>query len=331
MNLQNRIDLLVQLGQYLQQNDPEWEAVIQKAENKNPWFIRDFIQTALNNIIQHFLQRNALEAWSKHYHLNDSIVPNTVGIVMAGNIPLVGFHDFLCVFISGHRQKIKLSSKDEVLLPFLIQKLVSWNYETGELVEIADQLKDCDAYIATGSNNTALYFEQYFGKYPHIIRKNKTSVAVLTGNETPEQLALLAEDIHLYFGLGCRNVTKIYVPESYDFIPLLKAFDRYSFLKDHHRYMNNYDYQLSVLLINGIQYMTNGQTLLHENKGLFSPISVVHYEHYQNEEQLMIELNTQTDIQCMVSNAGNGFGLAQQPDLFTYADGVDTMQWLLSL
>lgn len=331
MNLQNRIDLLAELGQYLQQNSPEWTEAKLKAENKNPWFIQPFIDTAVDNIVQQFLQKSQLEAWTRHYHLNNSIQPKTVGIVMAGNIPMVGFHDFLCVFISGHRQKIKLSSKDDVLLPFLINWLINQNEEVGRFVAIADQLKECDAYIATGSNNTALYFEQYFGKYPHIIRKNKTSVAVLTGTESTEELGLLSQDIHLYFGLGCRNVTKLYVPQQYDFIPLLRSFDQYAYLKDHHRYMNNYDYQLSVLLINGIPYMTNGNTLLHENKGLFSPISVVHYEHYVDYDLLMESLGRENDVQCMVSLSQTGMGMAQQPDLFTYADGVDTVQFLLTL
>ena len=162
MNLQNRIDLLVELGQYLQQNSPEWIETMQKAENKNPWFIQPFIQTAVDNIFRQYLQQQLLEKWAGHYHLNDSIQPQTVGIVMAGNIPLVGFHDFLSVFISGHRQKIKLSSKDDVLLPFLIRWMMERNEQVSQFVQIAEQLKDCDAYIATGSNNTALYFEQYF-------------------------------------------------------------------------------------------------------------------------------------------------------------------------
>ncbi len=331
MNLQNRIAMLAKLGDYLKQNSEEWVSIKNKAAYVNPWFIPDFIDLAAENIANVFLDEVELEKWAQHYHLDNNISPKTVGIVMAGNIPLVGFHDFLAVFISGHHQKIKLSSKDDVLLKHFIYKLIEWNAAVAEFVSIADNLKDCDAYIATGSNNTALHFEQYFGKYPNIIRKNKTSVAILTGKETNEELGELAKDIHYYFGLGCRNVTKIYVPTEYDFIPLLKAFDNFKFLSENHRYMNNYDYQLSILLINGIQYMTNGTTLLSENPSLFSPISVLHYEHYQFVENVMADLQTNNDVQCIVAENGIPFGQAQQPDLFAYADGVDTLQFLLTL
>ena len=331
MNLQNRIDLLVQLGHYLQQNTPEWQETILKAGQKNPWFTPEFVQIATNHLVHEFLDKSKLEAWCRHYHLNDSIQPKNVGIVMAGNIPMVGFHDFLTVFISGHHQKIKLSSKDDVLLPHCIQKLISWNKEVSQHVTIAEKLQDCDAFIATGSNNTSLYFEQYFGKYPNIIRKNKTSVAVLNGDESKDELQALSGDIHLYFGLGCRNITKIYVPEGYDFIPLLGAFENYAHLKDHHRYRNNYDYQLSVLLINGIEYMTNGTTLLQQSPGMFSPIGIVHYEYYSNFDTLMDTLSKHEDLQCIAANSATEWGKAQQPGLCDYADGVDTMQFLLTI
>ena len=330
MNLQQRIELMGQLGNYLQKKDPGWEVAIQAAYSHNPWFTPEFIEHAVSNIVENFLDKNALQQWADHYHLDDNISPKNIGIVMAGNIPLVGFHDLLTVFISGHRQTIKLSSKDEVLLKHLINKLYEMEPDVQKLISVSEMLKGCDAYIATGSNNSGRYFEQYFSKYPHTIRRNKTSVAVLTGKETTTELEKLSDDIHLYFGLGCRNVTKIFVPEDYDFIPLLESFNKYKSFRDHHKYANNYEYQLSIMLLNKIYYMTNGSTLLTESLSAFSPIGVVHYETYGDTEKLAGMLKKQ-DIQCTTGKGFIGFGQAQSPGLFEYADGIDTMQFLLSL
>ena len=250
---------------------------------------------------------------------------------MAGNIPMVGFHDLLAVFLSGHSQTIKLSSKDDVLLKHLITKLYSLDAEIQSLILIAEMLKGCDAYIATGSNSSARHFEEYFSKYPHIIRHNRTSLAVLTGAETEMELEKLSDDIHLYFGLGCRNVTKIFVPTGYHFVPLLHSFDKYKSFRDHNKYANNYDYQLSILLLNNVYYMTNGSTILVENKNLFSPISVIYYEFYADEAALAEKLANQADVQCIVGSNFTGLGKAQRPGLSSYADGVDTMEFLLSL
>ena len=331
MNLQHRIEIMNKLGNYLQTNDPEWEEAKLQAYQKNPWFTPDFINIAVKNIVDNFLQKDLLEQWVKHYHLDDNIVQKNIGIVMAGNIPLVGFHDFLCVFISGHRHTIKLSSKDDVLLKFLVKKIYSMDIEIQNLVSFAELLKGCDAYIATGSNNTARYFDQYFAKYPNIIRRNKTSVAVLSGNESTAELKDLSDDIHLYFGLGCRNVTKLFVPKEYDFVPLLQSFDQYKYFRDQNKYTNNYDYQLSIMLLNKVYYMTNGSTLLMENPAAFSPIGVVNYEYYEDEKKLDELIKNQHDVQCVTGKGFIDFGKAQSPDLFSYADGVDTMQFLLSL
>ena len=330
MNLQHRINLMVALGKYMQEDGPTWKNIILKANQHNPWFIPDFIQLASTNIITKFLNKEALDKWIAQYKLDDDLNAKNIGLVMAGNIPLVGFHDFLTVFISGHTQTIKLSTKDDILLTHLITKLYELDNETRNRVIIADMLKGCDAYIATGSNNSARYFEQYFSKYPHIIRKNKTSVAILTGNESINELASLADDIHLYFGLGCRNVTKIFVPENYNFIPLIRSFDKYLYFKDHHKYNNNYDYQLSIMLMNNIYYMTNGSTLLVENESFFSPISVLNYEYYKmgNIEASLQNLN---DVQCLAGKGYITFGQSQIPELSSYADGIDTMQFLLTL
>jgi hypothetical protein len=250
---------------------------------------------------------------------------------MAGNIPLVGFHDFLSVFISGHRALIKLSSKDQALLKHLLSILTEWNPETGEQIKFSEILKGCDAYIATGSNNTSRYFEYYFGQYPHIIRRNRTSVAVLTGREAPSELEKLADDIYQFFGLGCRNVTKLYIPGGYAFESLLLACKKYDYLADHHKYKNNYDYNLTLHILDNKFYMTNGSLLLIEDPSIFSRISQVNYEYYSNIEKLLSSLSSNQEIQCIVGHGNAPFGQAQRPGLFDYADGVDTMKFLNSL
>ncbi|MBC7866408.1 MAG: acyl-CoA reductase, partial [Gloeobacteraceae cyanobacterium ES-bin-316] len=250
------------------------------------------------------------------------------GIVMAGNIPLVGFHDFLCIFIFGHKQTIKLSTKDNILLKHLVEKLIEFDNRVSAHISFEEMLKGCDAYIATGSNNSSRYFEQYFAKYPNIIRKNRTSAAILSGKETAAELENLIDDIHLYFGLGCRNVSKIFVPKEYDFVPLLKSFDKYEYFADHHKYKNNYDYQLSIILLNNIYYMTNGSTLLTENQGLFSPISHLFFEYYEDVEKVIEQLQQKEELQCIIGTGRTAFGDAQNPGLFSYADGVDSMKFL---
>ena len=332
MNLQQRIVLLNRLGEYILQDGDNWQATKQKASYQNSWFTPEFIKLATRNITQGFLQTNALTAWAQQYNIPaDNTAPKNVGIIMAGNIPLVGFHDFLCVFMSGHRQTIKLSSKDDVLLKHLVEQLYSWDENTRQLIAFADMLKGCDAYIATGSNNSARYFDYYFSKYPHIIRRNRTSVAILTGEESAEELDKLADDVYLYFGLGCRNVTKLYVPEQYDFVPLLTAFNKYNHLTDLHKYKHNYDYILAVLLLNRQYYMSNPSILLTEGAALFSPISQLNYEFYKTGEKPVDALTNNEDVQCIVGKQHIPFGKAQQPSLTDYADGVDVMKFLLTL
>jgi hypothetical protein len=331
MILQERIELMVKLGEYLKENNEEWQDIKEKAFQHNGWFTPEFIQLAADQIATEFLEKKKLENWVSFYHIDDNISPKNVGVIMAGNIPMVGFHDLLAVFISGHYQTIKLSSKDDVLIKHLVKLLYSWDIEIQNHISFAEMLKGCDAYIATGSNNSAKLFEEYFSKYPNIIRRNRTSVALLTGNETSEELQALADDVNMYFGLGCRNVTKLYVPEGYDFVPIINAFDKYKYFADHHKFKNNYDYQLSILLLNNIYYMTNGATLLIENKSLFTPISQLNYEFYSDKKAVETELKENDDIQCIVGQEFIKFGETQQPGLFSYADGVDTMQFLLGL
>lgn len=332
MNLFQRKELLVRLGIYMQSNDEQWQQAKHQAYLQNQWFIPEFVELSTQNVVTSFLQPHQLDQLISRYQLSEENTnPKKVGIVMAGNIPLVGFHDLLCVFISGHLAFIKLSSKDEVLIKHLVEKMAEWNQQVEQLIFISEMIKNCDAYIATGSNNSSRYFEFYFGKYPSIIRKNRTSVALLTGKESTEDLEKLADDVFRYFGLGCRNVTKIYVPGNYDFVPLLNAFKKYDYLIDHHKYKNNYDYNLAILILNKQYYMTNSSILLVENESAFSPISQLHYEYYTSEHEVRQKLIDDQSIQCVVSKTDIDFGGAQCPGICDYADGVDTMSFLKAL
>ena len=330
MKIQNRIELLAHLGKYLQNGSSEWQQTQLEASQKNPWFIPEFITLSIKNIAEQFLDENKLSEWVNQYQIPENSSSNNIGIVMAGNIPMVGFHDFLCAFVCGHKQTIKLSSKDDVLLKHLVTQMIQWEPKAQELVAFAENLKSCDAYIATGSNNSARYFDYYFSKYPHVIRRNRTSAAILNGKESPEQLELLADDISVFFGLGCRNVTKLFVPGNYDFIPLLEALKKYSFLGEHHKYKNNYDYYLSIQIMNNRFYMTNGSIVLVENDSLFSPISQLNYSFFTDEKIVLESLTKNPDVQCLIGST-IPFGNAQKPALNDYADGVDTMQFLLIL
>jgi len=346
MNLQQRIDLLARLGDYILSGHPDWEKTKEKAGQENSWFIPEFINLAAAAIAKNYLTHEVLENLAHQYPLNAiNPEPKTIGIVMAGNIPMVGFHDLLCVFITGHKAKIKLSSKDTTLIKHLVNKLSEWsarmppgssqgtpeNTTMNELVKFEEMLKACDAYIATGSNSSSRYFDYYFGKYAHIIRRNRSSAAILDGNETTDELEKLADDTHLYLGLGCRNVTKIYVPEKYDFIPLLSSFKKYNYLIDHHKYKNNYDYNLALHILNNNFYMTNGSVILFENSSLFSPISQVNYEYYTDKKTVINKLQVSEELQCIVGHDYIALGQAQSPSFTDYPDGIDTMKFLTSL
>ena len=332
MNLQKRIELLVRLGNYMRANDTEWQAAKQKAGSYNPWFIPEFIDLATENIAGNFLQEKQLLKFAATYHLpEENHAPKKIGIVMAGNIPLVGFHDLLCVFLTGHIAMIKPSSKDEVLVKHIVEKIIEWQPESAEMIFIHERIPNCEAYIATGSNNSSRYFEYYFQKYPSIIRKNKTSVAILKGNETKEELEKLSDDVFMHFGLGCRNVTQIYVPKNYDFILLLDAFKKYAHLADHNKYKNNYDYNLAIHILNNTYYMTNDSIILIEDPSPFSPISQLNYQYYSSAEEIKSKLQKDENIQCVVDNEKLSFGQAQCPAIHDYADGVDTMEFLMKL
>ncbi len=331
MDLAERITIMVKLGKYLMEDTEQLKAVKQKAYEKNKWFSEEYISYSFKSIAENYLEEGKLKNWVNHYHIDDNIQAQKIGVVMAGNIPLVGFHDFLSVFITGHHQVIKLSDKDNVLLVHIIDKLKEWNPNVSLLIKTSELLKDCDAFIATGSNNSARYFHHYFGKYPSVIRNNKTSVAVLSGDESEEQLSSLADDVYIYFGLGCRNVTKLFVPENYNFEMLLKAFKKYNYFSDLTKYRNNYDYNLALLIMNNKFYMTNESIILSENENIFSPVSVLNYSFYQDVNNVFKQVKNNENVQCIVGENHIPFGKAQEPGLFDYADGIDAMEFLLSL
>lgn len=338
MTLEQRITLLVQLGEYLVSGDEFLHAVMHRTHYNNRWLTIENCKKATKAIAHNFLQKEVLENWAKHYVIRDNSNPKKVGIVMAGNIPLVGFHDWLAVFLSGNKAAIKLSDKDKFLMPHLIKKMGDWEKEAKPYFEIIERLKDFEAVIATGSNNSARYFEQYFGKYPHIIRKNRHAIAVLDGTETPQELGDLGRDVFEYFGLGCRNVSKIYLPRDFKFEPLLEAFHQYNSIVLNTKYKNNFDYNYAMFMLNKVAYKANGCILLIENEAIASRIASLHYEYYDKMDTLVSTLNNQAEeIQCVVSkmNLANintvAFGKAQQPSLTDYADGIDTMEFLINL
>ena len=311
------------------------EEALQKAEQQNAWFDRENCLFALKHWAN-LLKENSLKAWLSTYPIKEK-TPKQVALILAGNIPMVGFHDLLCVLLSGHKAIGKLSSQDKVLLPFLIKKLEEIAPEfKGTVCFTEERINDFDAVIATGSNNTARYFEYYFGKKPHIIRRNRNSVAVLTGKETPEELFQLGEDIFRYFGLGCRSVSKLFVPEDYDFVAFFEAIYPYHTLLDHQKYVNNYDYNKAVYLMSLFKLLENGFLLLKEDEKYASPIATLFYERYKDMATLNQRLEAdKEEIQCIVSG-GNiphtiRFGQSQVPSLTDYADGVDTMAFLNSI
>lgn len=335
MTLEKRISAFEQLGDFIRSLDNDTLAnLAREAANENPWFTEANVRLALSGIQENLTKENLIH-WTSQYDFNH-VAPKSVGLVMAGNIPLVGFHDLLAVLISGHRALIKLSSKDSKLMTFLLQKLFSFEPDFQEAVVIQPQaLKGFDAVIATGSDNTARHFEYYFRNVPNIIRRNRTSCAILTGKESQEELHKLGEDIFSYFGLGCRNVSKLYVPENYDVTNLFQACNEFEPIIHHHKYANNYDYQKSILLVNKETFLDNGFVLLQESERLVSPIAVLYYQRYQTHQEVENLLTVAKEkIQCIVGNEAPAtvpFGQAQHPALWDYADGVDTMKFLTSL
>ena len=308
---------------------------IQLSKSYNGWFTENNIQFAFKSWEDALNEENLLK-WTSKYDL-EKVHNHHIAIVLAGNIPLVGFHDLLSVLISGNRVIAKLSSNDKLLLPYLTKYLIAIEPEfEGKIVFTEERLEKFNAVIATGSNNTARYFEYYFGKYPNIIRKNRNSVAVLSGKETSEELKSLSNDIFRYFGLGCRNVSKIFIPKDYNFDAFFNAMFIWKEVINDNKYINNYDYNKAVYLMSNINLLDNEFLLLKEDVNLSSPISVTFYEYYDNLEAVRKQLITEKDnIQCIVSNLGIKneikFGETQNPNLWEYADGIDTIDFLVKL
>lgn len=352
MNLDQRIEAFVKLGEFLSQFSSEkienkedsefnnlffdaFKMQIERAHEYNGWFTK-------NNVINSFenwsktLSKSNLDKWVSTYTFNVK-KPKNVAIIMAGNIPLVGFHDFLSVLISGHNAVVKLSSNDQHFIPLVAKFLEYYNQDFKEKITfIKEKLSGFDAVIATGSDNTARYFEHYFGKHPNIIRKNRNSVAILTGNETQEELELLGEDIFQYFGLGCRSVSKLFIPENYNFDNFFKAIFKFKGIIEYKKYENNYDYNKAVYLMSLFKLQENGFLMLKEDSQYASPISTLFYEYYDDFEKLLSKFQQDQDkIQLVVSNENVvdfvKFGDSQKPELWNYADNVDTIEFLLKL
>lgn len=338
MNLEKRIDALIKLGNHLLGKDEFLEAIMHRTQYHNPWFTIENQQMAIQAIANEMLQPGKLKSWISRYELREPVHPRVIGQVMAGNIPLVGFHDLLCVFVTGHKSRIKLSEKDPYILPYLLKLLESFEPGAGDYFEIVDVMKGFEGVIATGSNNSARYFEAYFGKYPHIIRKNRNAVAVLNGKESSEELLALGKDIFRYFGLGCRNVSKILVPQGYEFEPLLESLHEYRDMILHHKYKHNFDYNFALMMMNRTPFMNNGCIILTENPSIPSRIAMLHYEYYQDRTELPHRLESeQAEIQCVIAGEDiDGidvipFGKSQEPGLADYADGVDVIRFLSAL
>ncbi len=346
MTLSDRINAFSALGLFLEKsladNTEELQELCLYAKAKNAWFLPQNTLMMLKSISQ-MLQKNNLQNWTDKYDLPQiNQNPKKIGVIMAGNIPAVGFHDALCVLISGHILHAKLSSDDQLLIPFLLKKLLLFLPEIEKNIHFIERMNDVDAIIATGSDNTARYFEYYFAKKPHIIRKNRHSVAIFNGKETKEDFLKLGEDIFTYFGLGCRNVSKIYLPKGYDenngIVPFYDTIQVFEDVYIHNKYANNYDYNKAIYLIKKIKHYDNNFLILSESTEIASPIAMLFYEFYENDQHLNeIISKNQEKIQCIVSkdaffenSFGNSFdfGQAQHPRLQDYADNVDTMAFL---
>lgn len=310
-------------------SDPEWQEAVRRSSAVNGFFTSANIARAVMQWAD-LLQEETLRAWLAPYMERILSAPSkNIALVMAGNIPVVGFHDYLSVLLCGYSAQVRLSSKDPFLLPFL-------NRQMEECVDVAftrDQVRNFDAIIATGSGNTFRYFDYYFGRYPHLLRKNRTSCAILNGKESSEDLERLADDVFSYFGLGCRNVSKIYLPQDYDVADLVRAFAPYTEeLVMNSGYKNNYDYYKSIYLVNGRPHYDTGSALFTESDSMASPMSVVYYSYYHNMEELHAYLDSNREqLQCVVGEGGLPFGTVQRPGLSDWADGEDVLDFLVSL
>ncbi|MEJ7558785.1 MAG: acyl-CoA reductase [Pedobacter sp.] len=324
------------LSLFLADPDHDFKELITSARNSNAWFTEQEVYRSLNALSE-MLKEDELRIWFQDIKITTT--PKRVGLILAGNIPLVGFHDVISVLATGNIALIKLSSSDDKLLPAVLHQLCTIEPALQEQIIYVERLKDFESVIATGSNNTSRYFEYYFGKVPNIIRKNRTSVAVLTGKELPEDIAKLGHDFFDYFGLGCRNVSKVYLPQDYDIKNFFEPLEQYNDIINHFKYNNNYDYNKSIYLVNSAKHYDNGFLLLKADTGFSSPLAVLYFERYQELEEVEAALNSNREnLQCVVSNADLqigtailGFGESQHPKLWDYADNINTIEFLNSL
>lgn len=345
MTLKQRQEAFVQLGLFINRHltnqwNPKEErfhndlnTLIQVAYTYNGWFTEDNINRSLDGIAL-MLDEKGLQEFSQT--INEPKQAKTVAVIMAGNIPAVGFHDMLCVLLSGHNILIKVSSDDPTLIPFLAGMLIYFEQNFAPAINFSEaRMNNFDAVIATGSNNSAKHFEYYFGKYPNIIRKNRSSIAILNGKETADELKELGKDVFYYFGLGCRNVSKLYVPEGYKFDGFFEAMYDFKYVIDNKKYNNNYEYNRAIYLLDLIPFLDNNFLMIKEDNGLHAPTSVLFYENYTNQKQLVDKIQeVRSNLQCIVSNFEiNGlktiaFGQTQKPSVFDFADDVNTLDFL---
>jgi hypothetical protein len=339
MNLQERIRSFAALGETLRisldekstVSDDKLSELISSQYIHNPWFTPENVRRAVNSIANELTEEN-LTRWTNHYpRLKEEFIPLNVGIIMAGNIPLVGFHDFLSVLITGNNLVAKTSSKDHELILYISDLLCSINRSYAEKIKITEgPLTNFDAVIATGSDNSSRFFDYYFGKYPNIIRRNRNSIAIIEGNETDSEIESLGIDIFSYFGLGCRNVSKIYCPKGYDLNSVFRHWNNFSYITSHTKYANNYDFNKAVFIVNKETFYDTGYLLLKEDSRLSSPVSVLYYDYYESQDAVKQQIELlKNKIQCVVGKQYIPFGKAQSPELWDYADGIDTIEFLL--
>lgn len=335
MHLNERIATFERLGKYILSDDEELEKAIQRAYLNNNWFTEESCKMQLHTIATAYLDGVKLHNWVKNYTLlyEDKLPTKIVGIVCAGNLPLVGFHDILSVLICGYTAQIKLSEKDKELPLFLLQKLIGIQPMFASLINIVSKLENFDAIIATGTNQTATHFKTYFNKYQHIIRSHRNGIAILIGTETEEDLFNLGKDVFSYFGLGCRNVSLLFVPKKYDFTSLIKAWQAFKdILMNHNSYRNNLDYQRTIYLMKQTPMIDIDFVNMTENNSLYSPVSCLHYTYYDEINDVYTYINKhEMKIQCIMGKDYFAFGKSQLPKLDDYADNTDTLAFLTQL